>query len=417
LRVVICERPGPPGVLRIAERPVPKPGPREVLIEVAYAAIAFVETQVRAGVVPARGSSEAARTSKVAQAAFPLVLGNAVAGTVVKVGPEVDPRWTGERVVASTGGSGGYAEYALAPEKLLHLIPAELDAPKAVALLADGRTALALARAARLKQGDRVLITAAAGGVGSLLVQLARAAGAAIVVGLAGGEKKLELARSLGAHAVIDYRRPGWERAVWDATRELGVDVAFDGVGGATGQAIVNLVAKGGRYLPHGMASGEFYDVPPEKARDLEIIPLRSVFTGPDQTRALVEEALRLAASGRIRPVIGQVFPLERAAEAHAAIEARRTLGKTLLAVRTGVPPGNSPLHPAQTVRDTLHSATRFAIRANREPTSSVTASSRLIAHLFPRLFAQLPQGSASPLRGAGAGGRIRQSCPDAAST
>ena len=338
LRVIICDHSGPPSVLKVVERPIPEPGPDEVLVEVAYAAITFVETQVRAGLMPPRGERGSG---------FPLVLGNGVTGAVVQVGAGVNPAWVGENVVTATGGSGGYAEYAVAPAEQLHRIPAGLAPREAVALLADGRTALALARAARFAPGDRVLVSAAAGGVGSLLVQLARAAGVRTVIGLAGGERKLELARSLGADVAVDYRRQGWERAVWDATNGLGVSVAFDGVGGAVGKAIVDLVAKGGRYLPHGMASGEPYEVPPDKARDLEIVPLHSLIAGPEDMYALVEQALKLAAEGRIKPVIGQVFPLERAAEAHAAIEARRTLGKTLLAVRSDAgtaPAGDEPI-------------------------------------------------------------------------
>src|SRR5690606_13854548 len=98
MRVVICEHPGPPGVLRVVERPIPEPGPREVLVAVAYSAITFVETQVRAGIVPMNADDGST---------FPLVLGNGVAGTVVKVGTGVDPRWIGEKVVTSTAGAGG----------------------------------------------------------------------------------------------------------------------------------------------------------------------------------------------------------------------------------------------------------------------------------------------------------------------
>lgn len=320
MRVVLCERPGPPSVLKVVEQPAPKPSPGQVIVAVACAAITFIETQVRAGMIPPSDG-----------ATFPLVLGNGVAGTVVEIGFDVDPSWLGEKVVTTTGGSGGYAECAVAWAEDLHRIPAGLDVQQAAALLADGRTALALSRAARIQPGDRVLITAAAGGVGSLLVQLARAAGAATVIGLAGGEQKLALARSLGAHVTLDYRLPGWQHAAKRAIHNLGVDIAFDGVGGATGKAVVDLLRPGGRYLPHGMASGAFYDIPPEKAQEIETIPLRSAISGPKESYVLVEEVLRLAALGHIRPVIGQIFPLEKAAHAHAAIEARKTLGKTLL--------------------------------------------------------------------------------------
>jgi len=278
MRVIICDHSGPPSVLKVVERPIPEPGPGEVLVEVAYAAITFVETQVRAGLMPPRGERGSG---------FPLVLGNGVTGAVVQVGAGVNPAWVGENVVTATGGSGGYAEYAVAPAEQLHRIPAGLAPREAVALLADGRTALALARAARINPGERVLITAAAGGVGSLLVQLCRAAGASCVIGLAGGERKRNLARSLGADVAVDYRVPGWERAVREATGGRGVDVAFDGVGGAVGKAIVGLVARGGRYLPHGMASGEFYEVPAEEAEKMEIIPLGSTFSDTRTTATI----------------------------------------------------------------------------------------------------------------------------------
>lgn len=311
-------------MLEVAQRPTPNPGPDQVLVAVSYAAVTFVETQIRAGIMPPPGGGEPP---------FPLVLGNGVTGTVVETGAEVDRTWLGQPVVTATGGSGGYAQYAAVPVRLLHTIPKGLDARNAVALLADGRTAMALVRAARLRPADCVIVTAAAGGVGSLLVQLARAAGVEAVIGLAGGDKKQELARALGADVAIDYRQPGWEQDVWQATGGAGIDVAFDGVGGSTGKAIVGLLKKGGRYLPHGMASGEFYDPPPDRAAQLEVIPFRSLTDGAQNEWDLVEHALAAAAQGTIKPVIGQVFPLEQAAEAHRAIEARETVGKTLLSV------------------------------------------------------------------------------------
>ncbi len=298
MRVVLCERPGPPSVLKVVEQPAPKPSPGQVIVAVACAAITFIETQVRAGMVPPR------RRCHLPPRPWQRRRRNRGRNRF-----DVDPSWLGEKVVTTTGGSGGYAECAVAWAEDLHRIPAGLDVQQAAALLADGRTALALSRAARIQPGDRVLITAAAGGVGSLLVQLARAAGAATVIGLAGGEQKLALARSLGAHVTLDYRLPGWQHAAKRAIHNLGVDIAFDGVGGATGKAVVDLLRPGGRYLPHGMASGAFYDISPEKAQEIETIPLRSSISGPKESYVLVEEVLRLAALGHIRPVIGQIFP------------------------------------------------------------------------------------------------------------
>jgi NADPH2:quinone reductase len=196
--------------------------------------------------------------------------------------------------------------------------------------MADGRTALLLTRAAGIRPGDRVLVEAAAGGLGTLLVQTAAAAGARVVAA-AGGPPKLALARALGAHEAVDYRDPGWPERVREAVGEL--DVVFDGVGGAVGRAAFGLLARGGRMVGYGMASGEWAAPPPDEAagRGVTLVPLGR--PDPDEMAALVRDALAEGAAGRLRPVIGRRVPLARAAEAHAALESRATLGKTLLVV------------------------------------------------------------------------------------
>ncbi|HEY4027054.1 MAG TPA: zinc-binding dehydrogenase, partial [Candidatus Dormibacteraeota bacterium] len=197
-------------------------------------------------------------------------------------------------------------------------------------LLADGRTAVALMRAAALRSGEVVLVEAAAGGVGSLLVQLASGAGARVVAA-AGGRRKLDLARQLGADVAVDYDEPDWADRV---RAELGgVDVVFDGVGGGAGRAAFELVRAGGRFLSFGLASGAFTAVAAEEARRREVTVVRGVPVTPAEAVELARAALAEAAAGRLRPVIGQTYPLEQAARAHAAIEARATVGKTLLLV------------------------------------------------------------------------------------
>src|SRR5262245_6481581 len=317
MRVILAERPGPPQVLSEVELPDPEPGPGQVVVDVAVAAITFVDTQMRAGTFPGLPAS-----------AFPLVLGNGVGGTVAARGDGVDAAWLGAEVVTSTGGRGGYASRALAAADDLHRVPAGLALPDAVALLADGRTALALMQAAEVGPGQTVAVTAAGGGVGGLLVQLARRAGAGVVA-LAGGERKLGHARALGASATVDYRAPGWEDRLGEAA-PAGLDAAFDGVGGDVGPVLAAQVHPGGRYLPHGAASGRWAAV---EARDITVIPLSAVVGSPADMYRLVEQAFALAAAGELRPTVGQTYPLADAAAAHAAIEARATLGKTLLAV------------------------------------------------------------------------------------
>ncbi len=213
-------------------------------------------------------------------------------------------------------------------------MPDDLGMAEAVALLADGRTAALLVEAAAVADGETVLVEAAGGGVGTLLVQLAGRRGAR-VVGAAGGARKLALARELGADATVDYRDPEWPERV-RAELSDGVDVAFDGVGGAIGRAAFALVRDGGRFVPFGMASGEFAQL---RDGDATRRHVRVVHLGPPTpadvarvTRGVLDDA----AAGRLRPVIGQRFPLADAAAAHAAIERRDTIGKTLLVVAAG---------------------------------------------------------------------------------
>jgi NADPH2:quinone reductase len=258
--------------------------------------------------------------------ALPAVLGNGVGGVVAAVGEGVDPDLVGARVVTSLGGSGGYAERAVADAASLVRVPENLELADAVALLADGRTALALIQAAPPRAGETVLVEAAAGGVGSLLVQLARNAGARVVAA-AGGERKLDVARGLGAEVVVDYTDPDWPRTVEP------VDVVFDGVGGEIGAAAFALVRPGGRFVSFGLASGAFTRVDADEADRRGVTVVRGTGASPEDLVALTRDALEEAAAGRLRPLIGQTFPLERASDAHAAMEVRATVGKTLLLV------------------------------------------------------------------------------------
>jgi NADPH:quinone reductase len=320
MRAVVMREFGPPQVLQLAETAAAQAGPGQVVVDVEIASVTFVETQVRAGRPP----------NPAMLPALPAILGNGVGGVVAEVGAGVDRALTGRRVVASLSGTGGYAERAVAAAGQLVEVPVGLALRDAVALLADGRTALALTGRARLGKGDTVLVEAAAGGVGTLLVQLARNAGARVVA-LASAERKLQLARDLGADIAISYGDRDWPRRVRDAVG--GVDVVFDGVGGDTAAAAFGLLGPGGRFCAFGMASGSFAPVTPELARQHQVSIVQGTGLSPEELTALVRTALAQAAAGRIRPVVGQELALARAADAHAAIEARATVGKTLLTV------------------------------------------------------------------------------------
>ncbi len=316
MRAVVLRAFGPAAGLVVARLPDPVPGPGEALVAVELASVTFVETQVRAGRPPHPAMAPE----------LPVVPGNGVGGRVTAVGAGVDTGLVGRRVVTTTGGSGGYAERVAVAADALIEVPAALALADAVALLADGRTALSLLEDVAPRPGERVLVLAASGGVGSLLVQLASAAGAHVVAA-ASGARKGALARELGAARAVDYGAAGW-------TADAGeVDVVLDGVGGPLAAAAFDLVAPGGRFCSFGMSSGAFAPVTAAVADDFGVTLVRGDRLTAERSHALSSQALALAAAGRLRPVVGQTFALDRAGDAHAAIEARATIGKTLLVV------------------------------------------------------------------------------------
>jgi NADPH2:quinone reductase len=320
MRAIWLQEFGPPEALVPGEAPEPAAGAGQVVVAVAFAGITFVETQVRAGRSP----------FPLPPDALPMIPGNGVGGVVAATGAGVDARLAGRRVVSATGGRGGYAELVAVDADGLVEVPEDVALDEATALLADGRTAIALARMARIAAGERVLVLAAAGGVGSLLVQLARAAGARVLA-VAGGPAKLRLASELGAEWSADYRMPDWPAPIRAAAG--GADVVFDGVGGQAGRAAFELLGPGGRLLSYGLASGEFTRVSDDEALARQVKVSRGIAVAPGETAGLTRAALDLAASGQLKAVIGQRFPLAAAAAAHRAIEARATTGKTLLEV------------------------------------------------------------------------------------
>jgi NADPH2:quinone reductase len=321
MRAIQVTRFGGPEVLVATEVPDPVAGPGSVVVDVSVADVVFVETRVRAGL-----------GGRYFPVQPPYVPGAGVAGRVRSVGQGVDRGWAGRRVLTYTGEHGGYAEQALAPAAGLVPVPDGLDLRDAAALLHDGNTAFGLLEGTGIKPGEWVLVTAAGGGLGILLTQLARAAGAHVVAA-ARGKRKLDLALERGADAAVDYTEPGWTERVREATGGAGPDVVFDGAGGEIGRAALEVTARGGRFSAHGAASGGFAVDPGEtERRGVTIRGIEQVRSAdPEVARRRLERALSAAAAGRIKPVIGQTFPLEKAADAHAAIESREVLGHTLL--------------------------------------------------------------------------------------
>ncbi|WP_412074906.1 zinc-binding dehydrogenase [Streptomyces xanthophaeus] len=316
---------GGPEVLVPVEvpEPVAGPGPGQVLVAVAAVDTVFVETQVRSG----WGREYFTVTP-------PYVPGAGIAGTVRATGEGVDPAWNGRRIVASLGITGGYAELALAPADALAAVPDEVSFTDAAALVHDGVTAAKLLDTTAVRPGEQVLIVGASGGMGTVLVQLAKAAGVR-VVGVARGDRKTALVRELGADAVVDAARPDWVERAREALGGAGADVVLDGVGGEVGLAAFALVATGGRFSAHGAPTGGFAPVDPADAaaRDVRLLGIADLQLSAPEHAELASHALRAAAEGALRPVIGATFPLERAASAHEAIESRELLGKVVITV------------------------------------------------------------------------------------
>ncbi|MFC9145312.1 zinc-binding dehydrogenase [Streptomyces bacillaris] len=309
----------------------PVPGPGQVRIAVEAAGVHLLDTALREG-----------RTGPYpAPAELPTVPGREVAGTVESVGEGTDPGWLGKRVVAHIGmAPGGYAELTVTEADKLHEIPAALGAAEAVAMIGTGRTTLGILGFTDLGPDSVAVVTAAAGGIGTLLVQYAKNAGATVIA-LAGGPAKAARAEANGADLALDYTLPDWPdraRAFLDA-HGLWATVVFDSVGGATARSAVGLLGRGGQHVVYGWSGEGLHDGQPLTFTPEELaergITSASVL-GPRMIerggglRGLETRALAEAAAGRLRPAV-QRYPLAEAAAAHRALETRGTVGKVVL--------------------------------------------------------------------------------------
>jgi NADPH:quinone reductase len=315
---------GPAENLLYEEVADPAPAEDQVRIAVVAAGVHLLDTMIR------KGQSG----GPFPLPDLPMIPGREVAGRVDAVGPGVDEAWRGRRVVAHLGmASGGYAELALAPVGALHELPDDPVADVAVAMIGTGRTTMGILEVAAPAPEDVVLVTAAAGGIGSLLVQAAHNVGA-VVVGVAGGPNKVERARALGADVGVDYREPEWPKVVQEALEQRHVTLALDGVGGDIGRGALELLGPGGRIVMFGWSSGEPLQITTSDLYAGGITASAAVgpriMQRPGGMRDLETRALAEAAAGRIVPPLTR-FPLADAAQAHAALEARQTIGKTVL--------------------------------------------------------------------------------------
>jgi NADPH2:quinone reductase len=312
MRAIQLQEFGGPEAMQLVELPDPEPGDGEVVIEVARAGINFADTHVT-------------RNDYLAKQELPLIPGGEVAG-----------RTPDGRRVAALLASGGYAERVAVPEAVLVPVPDEVSDEQAAGLLLQGLTARSLLRiSAKLEQGESVVVQAAAGGTGSLAVQLAKRMGAGRVIALASSEEKRELARRLGADVAVDSRADDLEAAILEANDGDPVDVVLEMSGGEAFEACLRALAPFGRLVAYGLASRE-----PVEIRNVDLMRtsravvgfwLMHLFRRPDELRAGIAELLGAVAKGELEVVIGGTYPLSEARRAHEEIGARKTHGKLLL--------------------------------------------------------------------------------------
>jgi NADPH:quinone reductase len=313
MRAVRIDRFGGPEVLEVVDLPKPEPGEGELLVEVSRAGVNFADTHAR-------------ENAYVRRYGLPFVPGTEVAGRTAE----------GARVVALLPGVGGYAEYAAAPRATTFPIPDGLDDGAALALVIQGLTAWHLFRTSgRMAPGESVVVHAAAGGVGSLAVQLGRALGAGRVIATASSEEKRSLALELGADVAVDVGAPDLEAALRDANGGRGVDVVLEMAGGSVFDASLRALAPFGRLVTYGIASRDQNSVRSGYLMRESKAVIGFYFGHCLGRRDLLDEPLAdlfaRAARGELRPQLGATYPLSDVRRAHEDLQARRTTGKLLL--------------------------------------------------------------------------------------
>jgi NADPH2:quinone reductase len=320
MQAIQVTRVGGPEVLTPTDLPIPSPKPNEALVQIKATGVNFIDVYFREGRYPAQ---------------LPFVDGQEAAGVVTEIGTEVTNVEPGDRV-AYTSSLGSYAEYAAVPANRLVKIPAELDFEQAAAAMLQGMTAHYLLYSTyALKQGETALIHAAAGGVGLLLVQMAKKIGAR-VIGTAGTHEKAQLARDAGADECIVYSEADFETETQRLTDGKGVHVVYDGVGKATFDKDLNVLRPRGYLVLFGGSSGA---VPPfdliKLSQKGSLFITRPTLAHYTITREELEwranDVLQAIVRGELNLRIHKVYPLAEAAQAHRDLEGRKTTGKLLL--------------------------------------------------------------------------------------
>jgi NADPH2:quinone reductase len=322
MRALVCNEYGPPEKLLIEEHPDPVPGAGEVLVDIRAAGINFPDVLVIAGTYQVKIPP-------------PFVPGNEAAGIVEAVGEGVTRVEQGDRVIVTPQG-GGFAEKCVAPEKLCLPLPDSLSFEQGAGFTVTYATSYhAFRQSTELQPGETVLVLGAAGGVGSSAVEIAKALGARVIAA-ASSDDKLQFARESGADETINYSEVSLREALKQLTGGQGVDVVYDPVGGELAQMALRSLAWHGRYLVIGFACGEIPDFPANIAL-LKEASITGVWWGtwsshnPGDSLQNMAELAAMVEAGKLNPRVTESYPLERFADAFAAITARRARGKVIL--------------------------------------------------------------------------------------
>jgi NADPH2:quinone reductase len=322
MRALVCNEYGPPEKLLIEEHPDPVPGAGEVLVDIRAAGINFPDVLVIAGTYQVKIPP-------------PFVPGNEAAGIVEAVGEGVTRVEQGDRVIVTPQG-GGFAEKCVAPEKLCLPLPDSLSFEQGAGFTVTYATSYhAFRQSTELQPGETVLVLGAAGGVGSSAVEIAKALGARVIAA-ASSDDKLQFARESGADETINYSEVSLREALKQLTGGKGVDVVYDPVGGELAQMALRSLAWHGRYLVIGFACGEIPDFPANIAL-LKEASITGVWWGtwsshnPGDSLQNMAELAAMVEAGKLNPRVTESYPLERFADAFAAITARRARGKVIL--------------------------------------------------------------------------------------
>ena len=327
MRQVQFGRFGGPEVLDVVEKPTPSPASDQILVRVGAIGVNFAETLMR-------------QNRYAVTPDLPAVPGTEVAGVVERLGDKVEGLTVGTRVAVplfATGAvTGGYSDYVVVNAGHAVPLPENISLEVATALMIQGLTALYLVRQVPPKD-KTVFISAAAGGVGSLLVQLARREGARAVIAAASSKAKLDLTRTLGADHGVDYTKPGWGEAALAANNGFGPDIIYESVGGEVTRDCLKLLNASGQIVIYGALNIQSFNLGiPEllnlifKNQSLTGFALSTLLTGDGLTSGL-SQLFDLAASGFLKVQIGSTFALKDASLAHQAVEARTTTGKVVL--------------------------------------------------------------------------------------